>query len=128
MRIKYPMHCEAIYVHHFTVNFLFLGDVGIPGYHGAPGVKGDKGPHGVPGPPGAASSRVSKQPPETSGTLYVPVMITGRMPKVICHHLRRHAYGKSNSLDRILNLARLINLSLLVSKTVNLETVIISDV
>ena len=70
----------------------FIGKDGIPGYPGISGEKGDSGPQGVPGPPGAPSSRVSKQPPETAGTLYVPVMITGRMPKVVCHHLRRHAY------------------------------------
>ncbi|CAB4032897.1 Hypothetical predicted protein [Paramuricea clavata] len=68
------------------------GRVGMQGYPGPAGQKGDSGRDGVPGPPGAPSSRVSKQPPETPNTLYVPVVITGKMPRVMCHHLRRHAY------------------------------------
>ncbi|XP_028399477.1 collagen alpha-2(IX) chain-like [Dendronephthya gigantea] len=68
------------------------GKMGIAGYYGPPGEKGDNGPQGLPGPPGAPASRVSKQPPETPDTMYVPITITGKMPRVICHHLRRHAY------------------------------------
>lgn len=99
------LHCttytgngSSSYCHHYhiltlSLNLIFEGDKGLPGSPGITGPKGDGGPPGVPGPPGAPSSRVTKQPPETPGTLYVPVMITGKMPRVMCHHLRRHAYG-----------------------------------
>ena len=85
-------------------NFTFVGLNGEAGSQGSPGVKGNSGPQGVPGPPGPSSVRDSKQPPATTGTLYVPVMITGRMPKVVCHHLRRHAYGEYEGLDYLLSI------------------------
>lgn len=69
-----------------------LGQVGIPGVPGSPGAKGSIGVPGVPGPPGLSVAPVLGQPPQTPGTLYVPVAFAGKMPRVVCHHLRRHAY------------------------------------
>ncbi|XP_046857590.1 collagen alpha-2(IX) chain-like [Xenia sp. Carnegie-2017] len=65
---------------------------GVPGFKGRVGEKGEKGYPGKIGAPGHSSKRVSMQPPGARNIAYVPVKISGRMPRIICHHFRRHAY------------------------------------
>lgn len=76
------------------------GDSGPPGDEGdvgLPGIKGDAGPKGNPGLPGPPGSTLSPHPPSKSGTIYVPLVISGKLPRLICHHFRRHSYGKDRN-------------------------------
>ena len=68
------------------------GDDGVSGSKGERAEKGDEGEPGLPGPP---ASTLPLHPPTKIGKLYVPLVIKGRMPQVICHHFRRKAYGMS---------------------------------
>ena len=70
------------------------GMKGLKGLKGYPGGKGDVGSRGSPGFPGPPGSLQSPHPPSKPDTMYVPVVIKKKLPPVICHHFRRHSYGK----------------------------------
>ncbi|CAB4031107.1 Hypothetical predicted protein [Paramuricea clavata] len=71
------------------------GRVGLPGRIGGPGpwgLKGNQGLPGVPGIPGVPGPPLPRYPPSTPDVMYIPVAFHGKVPRTMCHHIRKQAY------------------------------------
>ena len=73
------------------------GTIGLSGLDGVPGptgMKGTQGPVGLPGLPGIPAPPLPRYPPTTADTMYIPVMFNGKVPRTMCHHISKKAYGE----------------------------------
>ena len=68
------------------------GDYGMPGPLGPRGEKGLPGPEGAPGLPGIPGSPYPRYPPRSPDTMFIPVSFNGKVPRKMCHHIRKQAY------------------------------------
>ena len=57
-------------------------------------MKGTQGPVGLPGLPGIPAPPLPRYPPTTADTMYIPVMFNGKVPRTMCHHISKKAYGE----------------------------------
>ena len=64
------------------------------GFPGPRGEKGTQGPTGVPGLPGVPGPPSPRYPPSAPDTMFIPVSLHGKVPRKMCHHIGKHAYGK----------------------------------
>lgn len=71
----------------------FPGIDGSRGHPGTIGPKGNQGVPGLPGEPGAPGPPLPRYPPDIPGTVFIPVLFHGKVPRTMCHHLRKQAYG-----------------------------------
>ncbi len=70
------------------------GSDGMPGYPGPWGEKGTHGPVGLPGVPGKPAPPLPRYPPSTPDTMFIPVTFRGKVPRTMCHHIKKQAYGE----------------------------------
>ena len=71
-----------------------VGQSGRTGGDGHWGPKGNQGLPGLPGRPGVPGPPLPRYPPSTPDIMYIPVAFHGKVPRTMCHHIRKQAYGE----------------------------------
>ncbi|XP_028399486.1 collagen alpha-2(I) chain-like [Dendronephthya gigantea] len=75
-----------------------IGDPGWPGERGPQGApgnfgeKGEQGERGRVGRPGVPAPPLPRYPPTVADTMFLPVMLRGKVPRTVCAHIRKQAY------------------------------------